>query len=74
MFIYLAALGLSCGTKGLRQSCVVFLCSWQAWWPAALGTLVLRPEAEPLPPALQGGFLTPGQPGKSLVKHLIEGF
>ena len=33
--------------------------------PAACGILVPRPGIEPAFPALEGGFLTPGPPGKS---------
>ena len=34
---------------------------------AACGILVPQPEVEPITPALQGGFLIPRPPGKSLV-------
>ena len=35
--------------------------------PAACGILVPRPGIEPVSPALEGGFLTTGPPGKSHV-------
>ena len=34
--------------------------------PAACGILVPRPGIEPMFPALEGGFLTTGPPGKSI--------
>ena len=83
----MAALGLSCGTRGLRcgawASLVAVLgllssCGTQALehtgpvvavrglsCPAACAILVPRPGIEPASPALAGGFLTTGPPGKS---------
>ena len=85
----MAALGLSCGTRGLRcgawASLVAVLgllssCGTQALeregpvvvvhglsCPVACGILVPRPGIEPLSPSLEGGFLTSGPPGKSLL-------
>ena len=36
--------------------------------PAACGISVPRPGIEPVPHALEGGFSTTGQPGKSLIR------
>ena len=41
--------------------------------PTACGILVSQPGIEPTFPALAGGFLTPGPPGKSLCAILISG-
>ena len=66
--LFVAARGLlsSCGTQALERvgsgaaahglSC-----------PVACGILVPRPGIEPLSPSLEGGFLTSGPPGKSLL-------
>jgi len=35
-------------------------------WPVACGLLVPTPGMESASPAVEGGFLTPGQPGKCL--------
>ena len=35
-------------------------------WPTACGILVPQPGIKPMSPALEGGFLTTGPPGKSL--------
>ena len=46
--------------------------------PEACGILVPQPGIEPVSPALEGQFLTPGSPGKCLyhmlIKHLLESF
>ena len=39
--------------------------------PAARGILVPPPETEPVPPALDGGFLISGQPGSPLPSFLF---
>ena len=46
-----------------------FVCLVLNFWlhPMACGTLVPRPGLEPTPPALEGGVLTTGPPGKSLL-------
>ena len=69
----MAASGLSCGTWDLR--CGMWdLSLWCAGsvvvahglsCPAARGILVPQPGIEPATPALEGGFLTIGPPGKS---------
>ena len=44
-------------------------------YPAACGIPVPRPEIEPVSPALEGGFITTGPPGKSLnFKNVIQVF
>ena len=69
LFIYLAVLGLSCGTGDL---CCVMLCAGSVVVEGRLScseacrTLVSRPGIEPTSPALQGRFLTTGLPGESL--------
>ena len=64
--LFLAVLGLSCGTQDLQLwhagSVVVAL---GLSCPVACGILVPRPGIEPTSPALEGGFLTTGPPGKS---------
>ena len=74
--MYLAVLGLSCGTGDLhcdqqdlllqRMDSVVvasrFSCS------KACGILVSHPGIEPVSPELEDGFITTGLPGKSLLK------
>ena len=79
-FIYLAASGLSCSTRDLhcnmrdlslqhtgssspRAGSVVVAHGLSCH--AACGILVPRPGIEPESPALEGGFLTTGPPGKS---------
>ena len=41
--------------------------------PEACGTLIPLPGTESMSPALQGGFLTIGPPGKSLILVLQRG-
>ena len=41
-------------------------------WSAACGILVPLPGFKPTYPALQGGFLTTGPPGKSLSLHFYK--
>ena len=78
IFIYLAVSGLSCGMRDLslwQAGSVVAapgLSSCGAWALECIGLvaltcgiLVLRPGIEPTSPALEGGFLTTGPPGKS---------
>ena len=90
LFIYLAALGLSCSMGDLR--CGMWgLSLWYAGFslvaahrlscPVACGILVPWPGIEPMSPALEGGFLTTGPPGKSQeqiffrdIKRLCFGF
>ena len=79
-FIYLAALGLSCGTQ--LASCRLSSCG--PWAPErmdsviaeprlrcskACGILVPQAEIEPTSPTLQVGFLTTGPPMKSPSKY-----
>ena len=78
LFIYLAALGLSCGTwelcyviwdlslqymDSLVAACGLSSCSVLVLGSVAHGILVPRPEIESASPALQGRFLTTGPPG-----------
>ena len=63
----MAVLGLGCGTQDF------FLCPAGSLdvvpglnCPTACGILVPQPGIEPTSPALQGGFLTTGPPGKFL--------
>ena len=73
IFIYLAALGLHCGAQALLWGAWL-LSLWHlgsvvvTHWPGcpeACGILVPQPGIEPMSPALEGGFLTTGPPGKS---------
>ena len=43
-------------------------------YPAARGILLPRPGIEPMYPALEGGFLTTGPPGKSQGELLLNLF
>ena len=66
--LFLAASELSFGTQDLRG------CTWPSPWlrcvgcvlscPSSCGILVPRPGIKPKFPALEGGFLIPGPPGK----------
>ena len=53
--------------------------SFFSFWPHSevCGTLVPQPGVEPTSPALEGGFLTPGPPGKSpkclILRILLKG-
>ena len=61
----------SCGVW--VQKCtgsVVALCRLSC--SVARGILVPRPRIEPTFPALQGGFLTPGPPGKSQLSEISQ--
>ena len=56
----------SCGTWALEcAGSVVAVCTLSR--PAACGILVPQPEIEPASPVSEGGFLTTGPPGKSLM-------
>ena len=66
MFIYLAASCLSCDMQDLSVWCTGSVdVMHRLRSPAACGILVSQPGIRPLPPALQGRFLTTGPPGKS---------
>ena len=39
--------------------------------PVTCGILVAQPGIEPVAPALEGGFLTTGPPGKSLLSRFL---
>ena len=52
--------------------CWVFLVVHEISISAACGILVSQPGIEPVSPALQGGFLTIGPPGKSLWDYLYR--
>ena len=71
---FVAARGLFVAARGLLSSC-------GAWAPervgsivAACGILIPQPGIEPTSPALEGGFLTPGSPGKSHAIHFLQFF
>ena len=54
--------------------CWVFIVAHEFSYPVPCGILVSRPGIEPMSPALEGGFLTAGPPGKSpKVLFLLEG-
>ena len=55
----------SCGVQALKHMGSV-VAAHGLICPAACGILVPRPGIEPASPALEGGFLTTGPPGKSL--------
>ena len=77
--IYLAGSGLSCKMQDLR--CIMWDLSSQhtdslvvvhrTSFSAACGILVLRPGIKPVFPALQGGLLITGPPGKSLFRTFL---
>ena len=68
---------LQCAGSRARGLCSCARCALQLWHkgsvvaahglscPAACGILVPRPGIEPVSPALEGGFLNTGPPGKS---------
>ena len=69
MCIHLALLGLSRSTQDLYFLMRIFCCGTWTWVcklssSVAHGILVSRPGIKPMSPALQGGFLTTGPPGK----------
>ena len=67
MFVYLAALGLSCVVWGILLWLTDCLwCCVQGSCPLACGVFVPGSGIEPMSSALQGRFLTTGPPGKSL--------
>lgn len=77
--IYLAGSGLSCKMQDLR--CIMWDLSSQhpdslvvvhrTSFSAACGILVLWPGIKPVFPALQGGLLITGPPGKSLFRTFL---
>ena len=57
-------LGLSCGMQAVIEVCgPVFSCGAWASLPCNIWDLP-QPRIEPASPALEGGFLTTGPPGK----------
>ena len=68
IFVYLAVSGLCCGTWDLSFHLEGFSLVMVRGLSChkARGTLVPRSEIEPTSPAVEGGFLTTGPPGKSL--------
>ena len=63
----------SCGMRAPEHTgSVVAACRLSC--PTACGILVPRPGIEPASPALEGGFLTTGPPGKSPHPHFIIDF
>ena len=77
---YLAASGFSCGMWdllcimwGLLLWCTDSLVVLGLSGPARCGVLVPGSGIEPQSPALEGGFLTAGPPGKSLRCCLAQG-
>ena len=67
MFIYLAALDLSCSMQGLSLWSHVH--GAQTWLPHGMVILAPRPGIKPVSPALEGKFLVTGPPGKSHECH-----
>ena len=79
-YLYLAASGVSCGMWdllcimwGLLLWCTDSLVVLGLSGPAGCGVLVPGSGIEPQSPALEGGFLTAGPPGKSLCCRLAQG-
>ena len=66
--LFVAAHGLlfSCGTQAPEHMGSVVAARGLSC-PAACGILVPRPGIKPASPALEGGFLTTGPPGKSQI-------
>ena len=70
LFTVVRGLLSNCGSQALeRVGSVVVACRLSC--PVACGTLVPQPGIEPTSPALEGGFLTTGPPGKSLIYLFI---
>ena len=65
-FIYLVVLGLHCRTQASVVVALGLSCS------IACELLLPGPGIKPMSPALQGGFLTTGLPGKSLKGDLYQ--
>ena len=77
---FVAVRGLSIVVRRLLSSCarapehvgsVVVARGLGLSCPTACGILVPSPEVEPVSPALEGGFLTTGPPGKSPVDTFL---
>ena len=63
----------SCGTQAPEcAGSVVVACGLSC--PAACGLLVPQPGIKPASPALEGGFLTTGPPGKAPVGFWVDAF
>ena len=64
----MAVSGLTCGMQAPEcVGLVVVACGLSC--PEACGILVPQAGIEPMSPALEGGFLTTGPPGKSLLYY-----
>ena len=63
----------SCGAQALEHGGSV-AAARRLSCPGACGILVPRPGIEPAFPALEGGFLTTGPPGKSLLFVFLKNF
>ena len=85
LFVCFALLGLGCDPQALLGRRLLSSCRVQApehtglvvgthtlSCPAACEILVPQPGMEPMSPALKGGFLTTGPPGKSLHYGLLQ--
>ena len=78
IYLFLAALGLGCptGFLWLRRVCarVCGRHSWgtRTWSLGGTWDLVPRAGIEPVSPALAGGFLTMGPPGKARTVSLMN--
>ena len=83
LFIYFWLCWVLVTACNSELQCMVFFSSWGTQdsvvvahglsCPTACGILVSQPGIEPTFPALAGGFLTPGPPGKSVCAILISG-
>ena len=62
--MFLAALGLGCGACGSVGTSSAMVCGLSCL--EECGILATQSGSEPTSPALEGGFLTTGPPGKSL--------
>ena len=66
-FIYLIALRLSCAMRDLSLQCTSSVAMVHGLSCTPAGGILVHPRGiEAMSPALQGGFLTTGAPGKSL--------
>ena len=73
-------LGLSCGTRALCYGAWALKClclvavAFRCSCPEACGILAPEPGIKPVSPAMEGGFLTTGPPGKSPFQEFYRYF
>ena len=74
LLLFFAVLGLSCSMQYLllQHRGFSLVESHGLSCPTACGILAPQPGIKPMSPALEGGFLTSGPPGKSLLIAFLK--